>query len=218
MTSGLRVEPPLPGIGSMVSLDFMYCANDACKELVIRVHEESHLPPHVVEDRDSLTWTWFARPRSVRRSIDALIPEPFRTDYVEAAAILDASPRMSSVLSRSLLADLLEEYAGLDDFSLNARIKSFREDTKHPANLREGMHHFREIADFGAHTQKNDQAQIISVTREDAEWMLDFIDRVFDYFIVSPEKDRQMLGKWDENIADAGRKAIPPLEDEQEQS
>ncbi len=137
---------------------------------------------------------------------------------------------MSAVLSRSLLADLLEKYAGRDDFSLNLRIEKLRSNTNHPSGLREGMQHFRKIGNLGAHTQKtdleplevevsemtSDQAQIIPVTREDAEWMLDFLDRVFDYFVVTPEKDRAMLTKWDEKIADAGRKPIPPIGDEQE--
>jgi hypothetical protein len=215
-TDGLGVEPP-KGIASEVSLDYMYCANDACRELVIRVHEHYHLPPHAVEDPAMLTQTWLARPRAAQRKIDPLIREPFRTDYREAVATLDASPRMSAVLSRSLLADLLETYEGLDDFGLNDRINKFRKNEKHPSKLREGMHHFREIADFGAHTQKNEQEQIIPVTREDAEWMLDFIDRAFDYFIVTPEKDRQILAKWDQNLAEAKRKPIPPLSNGQEQ-
>jgi hypothetical protein len=212
----LSVAPPEPIPGSMVAIDYMYCANDECKQLVIRVHETVLIPAHAVEDPEALTRTWLARPRSIVRAIDPLVLEPFKTDYLEAAAILDASPRMSAVLSRSVLGDLLQKYAGLDDFGLNDRIKKFRANEKYPSHLRTGIQHFREIGDFGAHTQKNDQAQIIPVTREDAEWMLDFIDRVFDYFIVTPQKDLQILDKWDKNIADAGRKPIPPLSDEPE--
>jgi hypothetical protein len=48
--------------------------------------------------------------------------------------------------------------------------------------------------------------------------MLDFLDRLFDYFIVTPEKDRAMLTKWDEKIAEAGRKPIPPIRDDREDS
>lgn len=212
LTHGLRVEPPkLPS--SEVTLESMYCANEECKQLVIRVHERYNIPPHAVEDPSTLTQTWLARPRGTFRPVDPLVPERFRRDYREATSILDGSPRMSAVLSRSLLADLLEEYAKLSDFRLDDRVDKFRADNKHPSSLREGMHHFREIGNFGAHTQKNDQAETIQVTREDAEWMLDFIDRVFDYFIVSPEKDRAMLEKWEQSIADAGRKPIPRVAD-----
>jgi hypothetical protein len=158
--------------------------------------------------------TWLARPHGATRAIDPLVPEPFRTDYLEANAILDLSPRMSAVLARSILADLLERYVGLNDFNLNDRVDKFRADKTHPSTLRENVHHFREIANFGAHTQKNDQDQIISVNRDGAAWMLDFLDRLFDYLIMSPAKDQKMREAWDENLAEAGRKPIPPLSDE----
>jgi len=87
---------------------------------------------------------------------------------------------MSAVLSRRVLADLLEKYAKQTQFSLTARIDKFTADTTHPRQLRENLHHFREIADFGAHTQKDDQAAVIDVGREEAEWTLDLLDRLFD--------------------------------------
>ena len=129
-----------PAVASHVRLDAMYCANDECRQLVIRVHEDS-LIAGAVTNPEEWKWTWLARPRLARRGIDVLVPEPFSADYREAAAILDQSPRMSAVLARSVLADLLEKYADLDDFSLNARIEKFRSDTKHPSGLREGMQH-----------------------------------------------------------------------------
>jgi hypothetical protein len=79
-------------------------------------------------------------------------------------------------------------------------------------SLRENLHHFREVADFGAHTQKDDQqAANIDVGREEAEWTLDVLDRLFDYFIATPAQDRKMREAMDERIKSAGRKPIEPL-------
>jgi hypothetical protein len=195
---------------NVVSLDFMYCANPVCRELVIRLHENSNLPPHAVDDPAMLTRTWIAYPRTASRPVDQLVPEPFRTDYLEAAAILDRSPRMSAVLSRRILADLLEEYANHAQFKLSDRIDKFTDDKSNPSGLRDNLHHFREIADFGAHTQKDDQAEIINVSREEAEWTLELLDRLFDHFIISPEKDRQIRASMDAKIEAAGRKQIKP--------
>jgi hypothetical protein len=210
-TTGVGVERPSQGVGvpSMVSLDYMHCANDECKELIVRVHEEYNLPGY-----DANKTTWFARPQSARRPIEPEVPEPFRTDYLEAAAILDLSPRMSAVLSRRILADLLEQYAGQKQHSLEERIDNFINDTKHPRPIRENLHHFREIANFGAYTQKNDQAEIIDVSRDEAEWTLDILDRLFDYFIVDPEKNRKMREGFDKKLGDAGRRPISPLPDD----
>jgi hypothetical protein len=212
LTDGLRVEPP-EGVGSTVGLQFIYCANPKCKQLVIRASETSHLPPHAVDDPEALTRTWFVRPRLARREIDQLVPEPFRTDYLEAAAILDASPRMSGVLSRKILGDLLERYAELKFNSLKKQIDGFIDDTTRPYELRENLHYLREIGDFGAHTQTDEREQIIDVGREEAEWTLDVIDGLFDYFIVSPERSKKLRGGMAEKIKQAGRDEIPPLPD-----
>jgi hypothetical protein len=205
----------VPGAGldfTSLQIEWMRCANEECQQAFVRLSEM-----HSRAQGDELVTdmvTWFARPHGVTRAIDPLVEEPFRTDYLEAAAILDLSPRMSAVLARGILADLLERYTKLDDFNLSDRVDKFRADNTHPSNLRENIHHFREIANFGAHTQKNDQDQIIPVTRDGAEWMLNFLDRLFDYLIIGPAKDQKMRETWDENVAEAGRKPIPPLLDE----
>jgi hypothetical protein len=66
ITHALKVEPPSPYVSSWVSLDYMYCANDECKQLVIRVHETANVPAHTVGDPETLTRTWHARPRQTR--------------------------------------------------------------------------------------------------------------------------------------------------------
>jgi hypothetical protein len=193
----------------------MRCAHEPCEQLLLRVRESR--PGGIgIDGQVTLQFEeWYARPRfgESKKDIAPEVAEPFRTDFLEAAALLDISPRMSAVLARSILADLFETYLGLDDFGLNARINAFRENQSAPTQLRAGAHHFREIGDFGSHTQKNEQDQIIAVDREDAEWMLDYLSRFFDHYIVGPIRDAALLGKWDKNIADAGRKAIPPIPD-----
>ncbi len=206
----------LPGAQNVledVRLDWMRCSNEGCAQLIVRVHEQritGAISPLLRTD------SWIARPRfgETGRPIHALVPEPFRTDYAEAAAILGLSPRMSAVLSRRILADLLERYANQTQFSLTARIDKFAADSAHPRQMRENLHYFREVADFGAHTQKDDQATIIDVGREEAEWMLDLLDRFFDYFITTPAQDRKIREAMDERIRDAGRKPIMPLSDD----
>ena len=209
-THGLRVEPPR-WVASIVSLDYMYCANDDCKELVIRVHENSLAPQHAVESPEMLTRTWNARPRASTRPIDRAVPEPFRTDYLEAAGILEQTPRMSAVLSRKIVFDLLEQYASIAEYTLKKSLDKFVPDTTHPARIRENLQHLREIGDFGAHTQKDGVGQVIEVSRVDAEWTLDLIDGLFDYFIIEPSRHQKLRASWDENLREAKRTAIPPV-------
>jgi len=139
-----------------------------------------------------------------------------RHDFLEAAAILDISPRMSAVLSRRILADLLEEYAGRSEFRLGSKLKAFSEDTHYPASVRQNAQSLNEVADFGAHTQKqkDDQTQIIDVNRGEAEWTLDFLERLFDLFIVTPERDKAMRDGIEEKRKQAGRAELPRLPEE----
>jgi len=199
-----------------VALEWMRCANEDCEELIVRVHEQSVVERLLGGVPLMRTDTWTARPRfgESQRPIDPLVPDPFKTDYAEATAILDISPRMSAVLSRSLLADLLKTYAGKEQFNLQDRIDAFIADRQHPRYVRDNLHHLREIANFSAHTQTNDQAIILEIGRDEAEWTLDVIDRLYDYFIISPERDRKMQKQMDERLKEAGRNPIKPLPDD----
>jgi hypothetical protein len=129
---------------------------------------------------------------------------------------LDDNPhrRLSSFRWTLRLRHLMRGVSGISEYTLKASLDKFIGDTKHPARIRENLQHLREIGDFGAHTKKDGVGQIIEVSREDAEWTLDLVDRLFDYFIVEPERDKKLQSKWNQNLADAGRKPIPEVPSE----
>ncbi len=194
----------------IVTLQFfwMRCPNADCHRPIVLVrlseHTTSQEPKYGRED------VWYAVPnKPVTRSLHALVQGKLREDYLEASAILADSPRMSAVLSRSILADLLKTFAGRSEYNLAARIDKFIEDLQYPSNIKDNLHHLREIADFGAHTQ-TDQAtgDIIEVTPEEAEWTLTVLDGLFDYFIVGPEKNKRRREQFEKKMEAAGRKPI----------
>jgi hypothetical protein len=188
-----------------------------CSHVLVRFSQIRRQPvrdqlPSEWTDLGSETWLVIPRrsTRSVPKEVDEAIPEQAGY-YRQAAAILDESPVASAVLSRRVLADLLKKYAGRDEYNLEKQIDKFTEDASTPVGLRENLHHFREVANFAAHTQEDDQANIIDVDRDEAEWTLDILDRLFDHFIVTPARDAGMRAKMDKKIRDAGRKPIQPL-------
>jgi hypothetical protein len=203
-----------------VEIDWMICGNPECGELVIRMHETRPtglwLEGEEGRTRDTTTESWWIRPRFGSRPLPKEVEEPFRTDYAEAAALLDVSPRMAAVLARRIVGDLLKKYANAKHWSLAARIRSFVAESGHPSGLTSNLEHLREIADFGAHTQEVEleredgelEVLIIDADRVDAEWTLDLIDRMFDYFIVQPARDEAMKSKWDDHISKTGRKPL----------
>jgi len=200
--------------GTTYTLDWMRCGNEACKQLVIRIHKAT------VRFRGSApivnTESWLVLPRfaSTTRFIDPIVPADFRTDLNEASAILDVSPRMSAMLARRILADLLEQFAGHKEYGLAERIDSFNKNAAHPRDLRENLHRFREVANLGAHSTASDQGETLTIERDEAAWTLDVVVRLFDYLIVTPAADKKMRDAIDEKIQAAGRKPIQPLPDD----
>lgn len=158
---------------------------------------------------------WFALPqRKTPPTLSNIVPEGMARDYREAHAILEDSPRMSSVLSRRILADLLEKYAKTKGYTLAKQIDKFISDKRHPARHRKNLHYLREIGDFSAHTKLDAQGNIIDVSAEEAEWTLRVVAELFNYFIVDPETDKAIQERMDARLAETGRRPIAKLTDE----
>jgi len=201
-------------------LEWMQCpnTNPKCGGIIVRATEYEYDTRHREAGKSVVDTplphenekVWIAVPqRRATRPVDALVPEAMRKDYVEASLILDDSPRMSAVLSRRILADLLADYGGYQEYTLAAQIDKFLADPAHPSNQKENLHYLREIGDFSAHTKKDrESGEIVEVHHEEAEWTLDVVDRLFDYFIVTPTKDAQRRAAMDEKLRKAGRKPI----------
>lgn len=194
-----------------VTLRWAECPNEACGQIIVtgsyyRVNFTNRLGSNPYHDSRTL----ILFPTGARaRAVDRAVPPAMQRDYTEAAAILDASPRMSSVLSRRILADLLETYAGFNDYSLADRIEKFGKDAKHPSTLRENLDYLREMGNFAAHTKKDSESEeVIDVSREEAEWTLDVVDGLFDYFIIGPAKDRERKDAFAEKMEKAGRRPV----------
>lgn len=226
--NGLGLTEPSPGIGLLkegfkrgytLTLEWMQCPNQSpkCEGIIVRATEYEYDPsyrggrpaeftriPHENEH------TWIAVPqRRAARHVGRLIPDAMRRDYIEASLILEDSPRMSAVLSRRILADLLEDHAGCPGYTLAAQINKFLDDPSHPSSQKDNLHYLRELGDFSAHTKRDLQTEeIIEVTYEEAEWTLEVIDGLFDYLIIGPAKHQQRRAAIDEKLRRAGRKPI----------
>jgi hypothetical protein len=206
ITNYIRRTVSVSDLGDAVTAQLFWtvCRNDECREIVVMVrhgHHTANRGPSVAQ-----LDMWFAIPKRQRpRPLDPLVLDPYRRDYLEAALILDDSPRMSSVLSRRILQDLLEQFAGRTEYKLEDRIDNFIADTKFPSNIKDNLHHLRDIANFGAHTKKEKATgEIIDVDHDEAEWTLEVVDGLFDYFIVGPAKDQQRRTDWDNKRGQTG--------------
>jgi hypothetical protein len=190
---------------------WLICQNTKCRQVIVQIARHETLASGGVIETD----TWIAVPkRRVPVTVDASVPLAMRQDYIEAWNILDDSWRMSSVLSRRILGDLLRKFDGSNFRSLNKQIEAFIGAPQHPSRLKENLQYLREMGDFAAHTQEDQdpatgtEPQIIDVSKEEAEWTLKVVADLFDYFITGPEKDKKQRAAFDEKIKKAGRKPL----------
>ena len=187
----------------------MVCPNEKCREVLVKVHRDEMLKQDgrvkSLSGRDS----WFAAPKKAApRTVDESISEPYKRDYLEAWSILKDSPRMSAVLSRKIIADLLKEHCEFDDHLLSKRIAKFKKDASHPSDLAENLDYSRKIGNLSAHTMLDDEGNIIEVGVEEAKWTLETVDELFDYFIVAPKQRAERKEAFDEKIGEGGSKPI----------
>jgi len=194
-----------------IKFDWMRCEDEACLQTVVRVHETtvnwvSNIPLQHSETRNLY-------PSASSRDPAPLgVPDSMRKDYDEAGAILELSPRMASVLARKIVSDLLKKYAKRDEKRLTAQIDSYLAQPGIPSWITSGLHHVREAADMSAHTQEDqsedqeDAGTVIEIDREEAEWTLDFVLRLFDHFILGPAKDAEIQARIEDKSRRAGRR------------
>ena len=126
-------------------------------------------------------------PRFSEAVIDPRIPEPYATEYKEAYATLQTSELLSVVGSRRILQRLLRDFGGVNKADLFPMIIEFINQGKHPVNITDPLHTIREFGNIGAHPDD------IQVSPEEAQWTLDVVRDLFDYFIIKPSENQKRI-------------------------
>lgn len=150
-----------------------------------------------------------AYPRSTSRSLPTEVPGDYAQDFAEAVLILYDSPKASAALTRRLLQQILREKAGIKQRTLADEIQKFIDAPSTPSHLAEMVDGVRGIGNFAAHPIKSEHSgDIVDVEPGEAEWLLDVLEAMFDFFLVQPERTRARRDALNAKLADAGR---PPM-------
>lgn len=175
-----------------------YCRCPACKRIIIRLKDDL-----------SGSWRW-VRPKSIARSpLPAEVPSEFTEDYKEACLVLGDSPKASAALSRRCLQNLLREKAGTTKENLAEQIQEVLDSKKLPSYLSKSLDAVRNIGNFAAHPIKSKSTgEIVEVEPGEAEWNLDVLEGLFDFYFVQPHKLREKRERLDQKLKEAGK---PPM-------
>ena len=128
-------------------------------------------------------------PKAISRTpLPEAVKDPYRSDYLEACLVLSDSPKASAALSRRCLQNILEDKAGVKKSDLNSEIQEVLDSNKLPTYLAENVDAVRVIGNFAAHPIKSKTSgEIVNVEVGEAEWNLDVLEGLFDFYFIQPE-------------------------------
>ncbi|MCX6682150.1 MAG: DUF4145 domain-containing protein [Methanoregula sp.] len=146
---------------------------------------------------------------SMRPPCPIEVPDDFSEDYKEACLVLGDSPKASAALSRRCLQHILREKANVTPSELSKEIQEILDRKVLPSHLSEHLDAVRNIGNFAAHPNKSKiTGEITSVEPGEAEWCLDVVEGLFDYYFVQPAITAKKRAALDKKLADAGK---PPM-------
>lgn len=147
------------------------------------------------------------RPRTGNRNpLPPEVPDKYGEDYNEAVLVLQDSPKASAALSRRCLQLLLRETAEVKPANLAKEIQEVIDSNQLPSHLSDSIDAIRNIGNFAAHPSKSESTgEIVPVEPGEAEWLLDVLEMLFDFYFVQPEKTRLKREALNKKLSDIGK-------------
>lgn len=144
-------------------------------------------------------------PKGIARApLPKEVPEKYAAEYREACSVLADSPKASAALSRRCLQRILREAAKVKPADLNKEIGAVLPSL--PSTLAQAVDAIRAIGNFAAHPIKStNTGEIVNVEPGEAEWSLDVLESLFDFYFVQPAKLAAKKAALDKKLADAGK-------------
>jgi hypothetical protein len=192
--------------GKWWNVRWSQCSN--CGNLQVQLQSIFKKPNQAVPRTEKRIYQVF--PKGVTKTHpSSLVPEPLRTDYIEACTVLEDSPKASAALSRRCLQLLLRDIAKTTQRDLANQIQEVLDRHTLPSHIAESIDAIRAIGNFSAHPIKSTQSgEIVDVEPGEAEWNLDVLESLFDFYIVAPARLRAKREALDKKLAEAGK---PPI-------
>ena len=199
-----------------------------CQKFVIRLvhsYDESISLPVGQQPRQHLPsggeTSRLIRPQSISRPpVPTEVPKEFSEDYQEACLVLAGSPKASAALSRRCLQLILREKAGvLNPDNLVRAIGEAIDDPSIPTDIKESLDAVRNIGNFASHPNKSlNTGEIVPVEPQEAEWCLEVIEMLFEFYFVRPADVKRRRDALNEKLTETGKPGIltPREEDHKE--
>jgi hypothetical protein len=182
----------------------------ACGKVILTIESRNEKFEEAQLYKEYVVW-----PLRSSRPIPKEVPVHIRADYEEAALVLNLSPKASAALSRRCLQAVLREEAKANQNNLNAQIEAVI--PKLPSYIAESIDAVRNIGNFAAHPTKSETSgELIEVEPGEAEWNLDVLDLLFDFYYVQPARVKEKRSALDQKLVSAGKPAMKTASEKDE--
>ncbi len=136
------------------------------------------------------------------------VPLDLQEDFNEAVAVLHDSPKASAALSRRCLQGLLRAQ-NYKQHDLAKAIDAVLASNGLPKSLAMNVDAVRNIGNFAAHPMKDtNSGEILPVEPHEAEWNLEVLEGLFDFYYVQPAKDEARIAALNAKLEAAGKPQI----------
>lgn len=126
--------------------------------------------------------------KATRPHAPAEVPAALAEDFNEACLVVGDSPKASAALSRRCLQAMLHSQ-GFTQRDLAKAIDAALDSKTLPSALAENLDAIRNIGNFAAHPIKDtNSGAIVEVEEHEADWNLDVLEGLFDFYYVQPIK------------------------------
>jgi hypothetical protein len=140
------------------------------------------------------------------RPLPAEVPDPYRSDFYEAEAVLPISAKASAALSRRNLQSIIRNKVGIKGRDLNEEIQTLIDSATVPSHISESLHAVRVIGNFAAHPIKSTSSgEIVEVEEGEADWNLDVLESLFDFYFVQPAITAKRKADLNKKLKEAGK-------------
>jgi len=154
--------------------------------------------------------SFLAYPRSPSRPIPKEVPNPYRDDFSEACKVLGDSAKASAALSRRCLQAILRDQAATKAKDLANQIDEVIQSGKVPPHVQGELDAVRVIGNFAAHpTKSTATGEIIDVEPGEAEWNLDVLESLFEFYFVQPGLTASRKAALNVKLKAAGKPELP---------
>ncbi len=137
------------------------------------------------------------------------VPKQYADDYTEACIVLPDSAKASAALARRTLQNVLRGEAKVKPGNLADEIQQVLDSGKLPSQVAESIDAIRNVGNFAAHPMKSQQTgEVLDVETGEAEWNLDVLEMLFDFYFVQPAIIAKKRAALDQKLQAAGK---PPM-------